>query len=38
MSSTFGIYDKEKNKTRFNWGIAAELFEDPTIDILTTIE
>ena len=37
-SSLFGNYDKEKNKTKFSWGISENLYEDPSVLLMTTIE
>mgnify|MGYP001806618228 CR=1 FL=1 len=33
----FGEYNKQKNKTIFHWGIAMDLYEDPTVDINVTM-
>lgn len=32
-STLFGDYKKNKNKTIFHWGIAMDLYEDPTVKI-----
>jgi hypothetical protein len=36
-STIFGEYNKPKNKTVFHWGIADDLYEDPTVDINVTM-
>jgi hypothetical protein len=37
-TTLFGEFDKKKNKTGFHWGIAEDLYGDPTIHINSTME
>lgn len=30
-ATQFGAFNKKKNKTNYHWGIALDLFEDPTV-------
>lgn len=37
-STLFGEYDKPRNKTVFHWGIAMDLYEDPTVKITSSMD
>ena len=37
-TSLFGEYNKQKNKTVFHWGIAEDLYGDPTVNITSTMD
>jgi hypothetical protein len=37
-SSLFGEFDKDKNRTVFNWGISEDLYEDPSVAFNATLE
>lgn len=32
-STIFGEFNKQNNKTAYHWGIAQDLYEDPTVKI-----
>lgn len=37
-ASLFGEYDKDKNKTLFNWSMSQDLYEDPSVTFMATMD